>query len=100
MKNPKWNRKLIKNLTWKDYRNLKRFYKIFMIKMDPTCKAMIASIEAGKQITLEDQRLLSRTLLGDLAKRTHVAFIGVDKICKGLSKECAEHLAAANKEAA
>ena len=97
MKNPKWNKKLIKDIGLAEYRNVRRFYKICFMKLDPACKAMIKSIEAGKPITLDDQRLLARTVIGDIAKRTHVVFIGLDKMCKGMSKECAEHLAAANK---
>lgn len=97
MKNPEWNCKLIKGIKKKHYRNVRLFYKVFLIKLDPQCKAMIKSIEAGKPITLEDQRLLARTVIGDIAKQTHVAFISLNKLCKGLAVECARHLEAANK---
>lgn len=96
MKNPKWNRKLL--LSKKDFKIVRQTYKCAFMKLDPQCKAMIRAVEAGKPITLDDQRLLARTLLGDIAKQTHIATIGLNKFCKGLAVECADNIKAANKK--
>lgn len=97
MKNPEWNTKLIKDITAEDYKYVRLFYKYFLIRLDPQVKALIRSLELGKPITLDDQRLITRTLLGDIAKQNHIAFISLNKLCKGLAKECAAMLAAATK---
>ena len=92
--NPVWNKEMV--TTWEEVEtSVLSFYRHFNLPVDPILLSVEAKMKTGGIYTLEDQRLVSRLILADMAAQVREVF--TDPILAGVVVGCAESLADANR---
>ena len=92
-KNPIWNESVV--VTKEDLFEVLMFYQAYNIPVDPILGGIVKKLKAGGTLTLDDQKIVVRSIMSDVAKQTHEAFMHPE--VARLAVGCAKDLQAANE---
>jgi hypothetical protein len=91
--NPEWNRKVM--VSSEELIEAMQFFYESNIPVSPIAQAVLDKLKAGGVLTLDDQRIIVRFIIGSIAMNIHK--IWADPLWKDIKVECAENLMNANK---
>lgn len=91
-KAPEFTRKIL--IGKSECQDLLNFYNDFEIPVDPVLKSTCDKIIGGGVMTLEDQKVIAKSLMADIAKRTFSAF--ADSLFDDIAAECSRVLTKLN----